>query len=80
MSFTPVERRTPPRDRRETRLALTGRGRELVDHATKERRLELSRLLASVPAEDQRHLVRALTHINNAAGEVPDQDWASGWQ
>jgi len=75
-----IRRRTSSSDRREVRLALTEEGRELVDHATKQRRIELSRLLESVPAEEQRHLVQALTYINVAAGEVPDQDWASGWQ
>jgi DNA-binding MarR family transcriptional regulator len=75
-----IRRRTSSSDRREVRLALTEKGRDLVDHATKQRRIELSRLLESVPAEEQRHLVRALTYINVAAGEVPDQDWASGWQ
>jgi DNA-binding MarR family transcriptional regulator len=75
-----VRRRTSPSDRREVRLALTEKGRDLVDHATKQRRIELSRLLESVPGEEQRHLVRALTYINAAAGEVPDQDWASGWR
>ena len=75
-----IRRRISPSDRREVRLALTERGRDLVDHATKQRRIELSRLLESVPMDEQRHLIRALTHMNAAAGEVPDQDWASGWQ
>ena len=75
-----VRRRTSPSDRREVRLALTERGRDLVDHATTQRRIELSRLLKSVPQEEQRHLVQSLAYINIAAGEVPDQDWASGWQ
>jgi DNA-binding MarR family transcriptional regulator len=75
-----IRRRTSPSDRREVRLALTEKGRDLVDHATTQRRIELGRLLESVPVDEQRHLVRALTYINVAAGEVPDQDWASGWQ
>jgi DNA-binding MarR family transcriptional regulator len=75
-----IRRRTSPGDRREVRLALTEKGRDLVDHATKQRRVEISRLLESVPAEEQRHLVQALAYINVAAGEVPDQDWASGWR
>ncbi|HVA06190.1 MAG TPA: MarR family transcriptional regulator [Acidimicrobiales bacterium] len=75
-----IRRRTSPSNRREVRLALTEKGRVLVDHATKQRRIELSRLLESVPKDEQRHLIRALTYINVAAGEVPDQDWASGWQ
>jgi len=74
-----IRRRTSPSDRREVRLALTEDGHDLVNHATTQRRLELSRLLEFVPAEEQRHLVRALTYINAAAGEVPDQDWATGW-
>jgi len=75
-----VRRRTSPSDRREVRLALTEKGRGLVGHATKQRRLELSHLLKAVPIAEQHHLVRALAYVNAAAGEVPDQDWASGWQ
>jgi DNA-binding MarR family transcriptional regulator len=75
-----VRRRTSPSDRREVRLALSEKGRELVDHATKRRRVELSHLLESVPIDEQRHLIRALAYVNAAAGEVPDQDWATGWQ
>jgi DNA-binding MarR family transcriptional regulator len=73
-----IRRRASPSDRREVRLTLTEKGRDLVDHATKQRRIEIRRLLELVPTEEQRHLVRALTHVNAAAGEVPDQDWASG--
>jgi DNA-binding MarR family transcriptional regulator len=75
-----IRRRTVQSDRREVRLALTEEGREIVDHATKRRRIEIARLLESVPVAEQRRLIRALAYINAAAGEVPDQDWASGWQ
>ena len=75
-----VRRRKSSTDRREVRLALTERGRVLVDHTTAQRRIELSRLLKTMPVEEQRHLVQALAYINAVAGEVPDQDWASGWQ
>ena len=74
-----IRRRTSSSDRREVRLALTTRGRSLVNHATTQRRKELRKLLKSVPAAEQRHLIKALAYINAAAGEVPDLDWASGW-
>lgn len=75
-----VRRRTAVRDRREVRIALTEAGKELINEATRLRRIALGNLLRSVPAEEQRALVRALSYLNAAAGEVPDQDWASGWQ
>ena len=75
-----VRRRASSRDRREVRLALTSLGRHLVDDATHLRRIELSRLLDAVPKDEQRALIHALSSLNAAAGEVPDLDWASGWQ
>lgn len=75
-----IRRRTSSHDRREVRLALTTSARQLVDEATKIRRIELERLLKAVPVGEQRALIHALSYLNTAAGEVPDQDWASGWQ
>lgn len=74
-----ILRRPGREDRREVRLALTEAGRRLVDEVTRQRRAELAPVLAAVPARERQDLVRALGHLNAAAGEIPDQDWATGW-
>jgi DNA-binding MarR family transcriptional regulator len=74
-----VRRREDPRDRRAVRLALTPEGRELVDAVTARRRVEIARLLESVPPDGQRLLVTALQQLAEAAGEVPEQEWSTGW-
>ena len=74
-----VRRRTDRHDRRQVRLALTEVGRDLIDTVTERRRQEIADLLASVPAEVQRSAVAALRQLAAGAGEVPEQDWSSGW-
>jgi DNA-binding MarR family transcriptional regulator len=73
-------RRTPQRgDRRTVRLDLTIEGRSLVDNVTRRRRKEIQSLLKSVPVEEQSELVRALSRFTELGGEVPEQDWSTGW-
>ncbi|MGH3598887.1 MAG: MarR family winged helix-turn-helix transcriptional regulator [Pseudonocardiaceae bacterium] len=74
-----IRRRASRRDRREVRLGLTDAGRLLIEEATRVRRRELAGILAAVPAEEQRALIRALGYLNAAGGEVSDQDWALAW-
>ena len=74
-----VGRRTDRHDRRRVRIVLTEAGRDLVDTVTERRRQEIADLLASVPAEVQRSAVAALRQLAAGAGEVPEQDWSSGW-
>jgi DNA-binding MarR family transcriptional regulator len=74
-----VRRRTDRHDRRQVRLALTEAGRDLIDTVTERRRQEIADLLASVPAEVQHSVVAALRQLTASAGEVPEQDWSSGW-
>jgi DNA-binding MarR family transcriptional regulator len=74
-----VRRRTDRHDRRQVRLALTEAGRDLIDTVTARRRQEIADLLASVPAEVQHSVVAALRQLTASAGEVPEQDWSSGW-
>jgi DNA-binding MarR family transcriptional regulator len=74
-----VRRRTDRHDRRQVRLALTEAGRDLIDTVTERRRQEIADLFASVPAEVQRSVVAALRQLTASAGEVPEQDWSSGW-
>ncbi len=74
-----VRRRTDRRDRRQVRIALTEVGGQLVDRVTENRRKEITDLLASIPPEAQHAVVSALQQLSAVAGEVPEQDWSSGW-
>lgn len=74
-----VRRRTDRTDRRQVRIALTAAGRELVDTVTARRRIELTELVSSIDPDARTLLASGLRQLSQAAGEVPDQDWASGW-
>jgi DNA-binding MarR family transcriptional regulator len=74
-----IRRRTERDDRRQLRVALTAEGRSLVDAVTGRRRHEIGRIMNEIPAEQQAVLVQALGRLASAAGEVPEQDWTTGW-
>jgi DNA-binding MarR family transcriptional regulator len=74
-----VVRRHDRGDRRLIRLTLAKKGHDLVAAVTQRRRTEIARLLQAIPAEQQRALVDALGYLTQAAGEVPEQDWSTGW-
>ena len=74
-----VRRRTDPNDRRQVRLGLTEAGRQLVDTVSMRRRQEITDLLASIPPKTQRSVATALAQLAKSAGEVPEQDWSTGW-
>ena len=74
-----IRRRSDRHDRRQVRLALTETGRNLVDTVTARRRQEITRLLATIPPKSQLSVVSALTHLAQSAGEVPEQNWSTGW-
>jgi DNA-binding MarR family transcriptional regulator len=74
-----VRRREDRRDRRAVRLALTPAGRALVDAVTERRRAEIAGLVDGIGEETQRSLVQALRSLAQAAGEVPEQEWSTGW-
>lgn len=74
-----VRRREDRHDRRAVRLALTPAGRELVDAVTQRRRSEIADLLDAVPPETQRLIVTSLRELAAVAGEVPEQEWSTGW-
>jgi DNA-binding MarR family transcriptional regulator len=75
-----VQRRTPSRDRRKVRLALTEAGRAVVSQVTELRRVEIARIVAAVPAEKRAQVVDALSEFADAAGESADRDWTAGWE
>ena len=74
-----VTRRADRRDRRQVRVALSPAGRQLVEGVTGRRRAELEQLVASIPPETRAGVVDALGHLSASAGEVPEQDWSTGW-
>ena len=74
-----IRRRSERSDRRQVRVALTKAGRGLIDAVTARRRQEIAELLSSIPPDVQRSVVSALQQLAAGAGEVPEQDWSSGW-
>lgn len=74
-----VRRRTDRLDRRQVRVGLTEAGRRLIDTVTARRREEIATLLAAVSAEEQQSVAVALRRLAASAGEVPEQEWSSGW-
>ena len=74
-----VRRRTDRHDRRQVRIALTESGRHLIDAVSARRRQEIATLLDAVAPETQRSVVAALSQLAEMAGEVPEQDWSTGW-
>ena len=74
-----VRRRTERDDRRQLRVALTAKGRSLVDAVTDRRRREIELIMKDIATEEQVVLVNALSRFTTAAGEVPEQDWTTGW-
>ena len=74
-----VSRRTDRRDRRQVRVAVTAAGRRLMDTVTARRREEIATLLEALSLEVQRSVADALHRLAASAGEVPEQEWSSGW-
>jgi len=74
-----VRRRTDRRDRRQVRIALTESGRRLIDTVTARRRAEITGLLSAISPEVQHSVASALRQLATSAGEVPEQEWSSGW-
>ena len=74
-----VRRRTDRSDRRHVRVALTPAGRRLVDIVTERRRAEITALVSSIDAAARPSLAAGLRQLSQAAGEVPEQHWSSGW-
>lgn len=74
-----IRRRTERDDRRQLRVGLTANGRALVDAVTDRRRQEIERIMSEVPVAEQSVLIHALGRFTSAAGEVPEQDWSTGW-
>ncbi|HEX3909461.1 MAG TPA: MarR family transcriptional regulator [Solirubrobacteraceae bacterium] len=74
-----ILRRADASDRRQIRVALSARGRRLVEEVTRRRRKEIAQLLASMSAAEQASVAASLQRLADAAGEVREQDWSDGW-
>jgi DNA-binding MarR family transcriptional regulator len=74
-----IVRRAERGDRRQVRLVLSKAGLELVAAVTDRRRREIERIVGAVPHDERDVLVTALRRFAAAAGEVPEQDWSTGW-
>jgi len=74
-----IVRQSEQDDRRQVRLALTKKGLKLVGTVTDRRRREIEAILSAIDPEEQTVLVQALSQFATAAGEVPEQDWSTGW-
>ncbi len=74
-----IVRQSEQDDRRQVRLALTNKGLKLVGAVTNRRRREIEAILSTIAPEEQSVLVQALSQFAAAAGEVPEQDWSTGW-
>jgi DNA-binding MarR family transcriptional regulator len=74
-----IVRRTERGDRRHVRLALSKGGLDLVTKVTERRRREIEKIIGSISHDERGVLVQALGRFAAAAGEVPEQDWSTGW-
>ena len=75
-----VRRRTDRRDRRQVRIALTEAGRLLIDTVTEHRREEIADAALVYPrCRAARPWSPPCGGWPTSAGEVPEQDWSSGW-
>ncbi len=74
-----IVRQSQQDDRRRVRLALTKKGLTLVSAVTDRRRREIEAILSTIAPKEQTVLVQALSRFAAAAGEVPEQDWSTGW-
>jgi DNA-binding MarR family transcriptional regulator len=75
-----VRRQRMASDRRGVRVSLTREGRDLVDEVTRRRRIEIEKILETLPPVDWHAMVDALRIFARAAGQVPEQDWSLGWE
>ncbi|HEY8300675.1 MAG TPA: MarR family transcriptional regulator [Jatrophihabitans sp.] len=76
-----VTREENPSDRREVRVNLSAKGRELVAQVTARRRAALTRIVRRMPAAQRQDLVAALSAFSDAAGEPPagGSEHSLGW-
>lgn len=69
--------RTIPEDRREVIVGTTPDGVAVVTAVTDARRAALTEVMAKVPPEARADIVAAFERFAEAAGEIPDDQWAT---
>jgi DNA-binding MarR family transcriptional regulator len=74
-----VKREAVAENRREVRVMVTPAGADIVGAVSRHRRRELRRIVSAMTDRERGTLVRALESFNQAAGEVPEDDWYLGW-
>jgi DNA-binding MarR family transcriptional regulator len=70
-----IRREPLPDDRRRIRLSLTEAGRRVVDRVSRDRRRDLRRILAHMPARDRDRLVPALEAFTRATTDSLGLRW-----
>lgn len=74
-----VRRRVDDEDRRSVHVALTARGRRLIDEVMQRRREEITRILKRMGTASRQRLAAALDDFAVAARESGDDAWELGW-
>jgi DNA-binding MarR family transcriptional regulator len=74
-----IDRETSLASRREVIVRLTVEGSNLLGRVTEARRRAIRNIVAQVPSRSRTSMIGALQAFSDAAGEVPDQAWAVGW-
>jgi DNA-binding MarR family transcriptional regulator len=74
-----VDRQINPASRREIMLDLTETGARIVRLVTQQRRRQITRIVARMPAESRARLIDALEAFNDAGGEPPAADPHEEW-
>jgi len=74
-----VRRAVDRTNRRETTIALSPKGRTLVDTVTDVRRAEIREIVERIPVRSRAAAVSALRAFADAAGEPPAEAWTLGW-
>jgi DNA-binding MarR family transcriptional regulator len=75
-----IGRETSRTSRREVTVWLMPAGRQLLTKVTSIRKRDIRRTVAKIPAPLRNAMIGALQSFSDAAGEVPDQAWAAGWE
>jgi DNA-binding MarR family transcriptional regulator len=74
-----VRREPSPEDRRVVWVSITADGERLVRQVSNARRDHIANILAAMPAQYPGRLLAALRAFSDAAHELPEQEWSSGW-